>query len=115
MAFPRPSLGDGEREKYSIILAADSLYAPEHAGWLANTISAYLHGQGKVFIELPIRKTSEDEHGKLRQELGVKGLQIVEEGEEVGYDDWEEQAKRVRGGMERVEVRCWWSVWQWTS
>jgi hypothetical protein len=37
------------------------------------------------------------------------GLAVVEEGEEVGYDDWE----GADGGA--LEVRCWWSIWGWSE
>lgn len=98
----------GDDEKYDVILAADSLYAPEHAGWLANVMSEYSMKEAKarVFIELPLRPNvsyPED----LREEMHKAGFEVLEEGEEVGYDDW-----HTCSG-EGIEVACWWSVWGW--
>jgi hypothetical protein len=35
-------------------------------------------------------------------------LGIESEGEDLGYDDWEDS----KG--DPVEVRCWWSVWRYS-
>ena len=62
-----------------------------------------------MVIELPFRSEEPPEHEELRRRLREMGFVVVEEGEEVGFDDWEDL--RVEGGQ--VEVRCWWSVWRW--
>ena len=62
-----------------------------------------------MFIELPVREAEKaDLHGMLRGCMREKGLGVLEEGREVGYDDWESG-----NGGGRVEVECWWSVWGW--
>ena len=63
----------------------------------------------RVVIELPFRSAEPSEHEGLRGRMREEGFVLVEEGEEVGYDDWEDL--RVSGGQ--LEVRCWWSVWRW--
>ncbi len=100
-----------EVDKYDIILAADSLYAPEHAKWLAATMAVYLQKStvsGMIFVELPFRSGQPPEHEQFRYEMSSHEFQLVEEGEETGFDDWESNIS-----SERVEVRCWWSVWRW--
>lgn len=61
-------------------------------------------------VELPLREAYGDERRELRSRLEEVGLGVVEEGEEVGFDDWSDGSGRGNG---RVEVRCWWSVWGW--
>lgn len=104
-----PAVQD-EEEKYDVILAADSLYAPEHSGWVVRAVGEYLRKgeKSRVFVELPLRPGSvypED----FRRGMEGAGFEILEEGEESGYDDWENESR------EGIEVRCWYSVWAWTS
>ena len=49
-----------EEKKYDLILAADSLYAPEHSNWVVRTMGRYLKRgqQSRVFVELPLRPGS---------------------------------------------------------
>lgn len=66
-------------------------------------------------MELPLRETSTADHRDFRYQMGEQGFEIVEEGQEAGFDDWEGGGG---GGLrerdrERLEVRCWWSVWRW--
>ena len=99
-----------EEKRYHFILAADSLYAPQHAQWLVSTMDAYLTKDpliGQVFAEFPLRTTEPVEHRQFRSEMKSHSFWLDEEGEEVGFDDWEGS----RPG-DRVEVRCWWSVWR---
>ena len=99
-----------EDNRYHLILAADSLYAPHHAEWLARTMDAYLIRSvitGRIFLELPFRETHPPEHEQLRQEMGAHFFELESEGEEIGLDDWEEN---LTG--EKKEVKCWWSVWK---
>ncbi|KAI5297670.1 hypothetical protein KEM55_004403 [Ascosphaera atra] len=98
-----------EVEKYDMILAADSLYSSDHPRWLVQTIQRLLRSDAdaRVVVELPLRTVylPQVEDFKARM-LGI-GLEILEQGEEVGFDDWE-----GRDG-EPLEVKCWWSVWCW--
>lgn len=41
---------------------------------------------------------------KLRDEMKSLCFILIEQGEEVGFDDWEENG-------ESAEVRCWWGIW----
>jgi len=100
-----------EEDRYDFILAADSLYAPEHARWLARTMGTYLRHStpsGRILVELPFREAEPPEHKQFRWAMSHRNdMEVVAEGEEIGFDDW-------GGGVagERVEVRCWWSVWK---
>lgn len=98
---------------YDLILAADSLYAPEHPAWIVRVMGTLLkrdeERSARVVIELPFRSEVPPEHEDLRGRMREGGFVLVEEGEEVGFDDWEDLSEE--GGQ--LEVRCWWSVWRW--
>ncbi|KAL1872878.1 Protein-lysine N-methyltransferase rrg1 [Paecilomyces lecythidis] len=98
-------------ERYDIILAADPLYSPEHPKWLAQTVGHWLSQNldARVVVEMPLRDAYSPQRLEFRQLMGTLGLAIVDEGEEVGYDDWES----ADGGS--LEVKCWWSVWGWSE
>lgn len=63
----------------------------------------------RVLVELPFRSAGEPEpaHEELRKRMREAGFVLLLEGEEVGFDDWEE----MRGEGGQLEVRCWWGVW----
>ena len=73
---------------------------------LVDVIEAYLRDgeKARVVVELPLREAYQPEIDEFRERMGGIGLRVLEEGEEVGFDDW-------GGGKE--EVRCWWGVWGW--
>ena len=60
-------------------------------------------------LELPFRSEAPPEHEALGLRMREEGFVLVEEGQEVGYDDWEDLSSA--GGQ--LEVKCWWSVWRW--
>ncbi|KAI9744601.1 MAG: hypothetical protein M1818_002130 [Claussenomyces sp. TS43310] len=95
---------------FQIILAADPLYSPDHAPMLARTIDKFLdHGYGcYVIIELPLRDDATRKmKDQLLERLGTQGFELFHQGEESGFDDWEENS-------EVVEVNCWWGIWRRT-
>lgn len=94
---------------FPIILAADCIYDPQHASLLANTISTWLSKRtnARVVIELPLRTAYAADVEELRRRMTMIGLDLLEEGEESGVDDW------GADDDEGQEVRCWWSVWGW--
>lgn len=100
---------DMDKYKYDIILAADSLYAPEHVEWLIKTMAAFLRKmpRSRVFVCLPLRPGT-NYPTRFREELGFEGMEVIEEGRVIGYDDWKTESG------EAEEVECWWSVWDWT-
>ena len=106
-------LTNQDRTTYDLILAADSLYSPEHPAWIVRAMGALLRrdgdGSARVVVELPFRSEEPPEHEELRERMRERGFVLAEEGEEVGFDDWEDL--REEGGQ--LEVRCWWSVWRW--
>ncbi|MCJ1379128.1 hypothetical protein MMC17_002228 [Xylographa soralifera] len=93
-------------KQYALIMAADPLYSPEHPIMLADTIALYLitKSSSRVVVELPLREAYQPEVDQFRDIMKRKGLTLVVEGEEVGYDDW---------GNGTQEVRCWWGIWAW--
>ncbi|KAF2493785.1 hypothetical protein BU16DRAFT_540342 [Lophium mytilinum] len=97
---------NGSSPKYPVILAADSLYSPEHPRLLVQTIDAWLSHEStaRVIVEFPFRDAYVPELGDFKTRMASIGLCVLEEGEESGYDDWASE-----GG--RSEVRCWWSIW----
>jgi predicted nicotinamide N-methyase len=104
--------GDSPTARFSLILAADSLYSPEHPRMLVNTIEKWLsedHG-ARVVVEFPYRDAYLPEIASFRKEMARIHLQILDEGEEVGYDDWA-QTIGNRGEDDRALVTCWWSCW----
>ena len=99
-------------DRFSVILAADSLYSPEHPRLLVQTIDCWLslEGNASVMVEFPLREAYTPELNNFRQRMAGIGLHMIEEGEEFGYDDWGwDGGEPTRG---RGEVKCWWSVWR---
>lgn len=92
---------------YDVILAADSLYSPQHPKWLVQTISRYIcpDSRSRVVVEFPLRDAYSPQLTEFKQRMVSHGLLMLQDGEEVGYDDWEGH------NGEPVQVRCWWSVW----
>jgi D-xylulose reductase len=95
-------------KQFSLILAADSLYSPDHPRMLVDTINVWLSqdGRAKVIVEFPYRDAYLPQIKDFRQRMLDIGLRIVEEGEETGYDDWGEDQD------DDALVTCWWSCWQ---
>jgi predicted nicotinamide N-methyase len=91
-----------------LILAADPIYSCDHPRLLVKAIEYHLSKSknARAVIELPLREAFADERKDLQDRMHDVGLDVLEEGEESGYDDWS-------NGGERTEVRCWWSVWAW--
>jgi predicted nicotinamide N-methyase len=99
---------NGLPNSFPLIVIADPIYSPEHPRLLVNAIEWHLSRDdtARVVIELPLRDAYVAERQDLRDRLASIGLGVVEQGEEVGYDDWSSG-----DGEELTEVRCWWSVW----
>jgi predicted nicotinamide N-methyase len=98
-------------EQYDLILAADCMYSPNHPTWLVNTISRLLSRDlgARVVVEVPLRDAYIPQIHDFRKRMEQVGLAVVEEGEEVGYDDWESADGQA------IEVRCWWAIWGWSE
>ena len=97
-----------EDSKYELVVAADPLYSPEHPMLLVGTIVCYLrrNDSSRVVIELPLREAYQPEVQALRRIMEEKGFELTHEGEDTGYDDWDDG---------RREVRCWWGIWRWSG
>lgn len=98
--------------KFPIILAADSLYSPEHPRMLVDTIAAWLSqdNTAQVIAEFPYREAYLPEIKDFRERMEGIGLHILGEGEEHGFDDWGASGA-ADGEEDRALVTCWWSHW----
>jgi D-xylulose reductase len=113
--LPDSNAADDSRgipEKFPVILAADSLYSPEHPRMLVDTIEVWLSPDrnAKVIAEFPYRDAYLPEIKDFRQRMQDIGLRIVEEGEEEGYDDWGSGSSEDHD--DSALVTCWWSCWE---
>lgn len=104
---PRPATDD----RYDVILAADPLYSPDHPKWLVETIAQWLNKglDARVVVELPLRDAYLPQVEDFRQRMANVGLAIIEQGNETGFDDWEDAEGQS------MEVHCWYSVWGWSE
>ena len=93
-----------QSHSYDVVVAADPIYGPEHPGLLVGAVERYLSTgkDARLALELPLRAAYAPEVQDLRERLDRANISLLEEGEEVGFDDW---------GDGRTEVRCWWSLW----
>jgi predicted nicotinamide N-methyase len=98
--------------KFPIILAADSMYSPDHPRMLVDTIAAWLSEEStaQVIAEFPYREAYLPEIKEFRERMEGIGLQVVQEGEENGFDDWGASGAS-EGEEDRALVTCWWSHW----
>lgn len=96
--------------KTHTILAADPIYSSSHPRLLVGAVSRWLEDRGdaaasaRLILAYPVREAYLPQIADLRErlaEVGSRGLRVLEEGEEVGRDDWDE------------DVRVVWSVWGW--
>jgi predicted nicotinamide N-methyase len=99
---------DLDEDPYPVIVAADPLYSPEHPKLLADTVGRWLERScdARFVVEVPLRDGYERERTDMRRRLQDIGLEIEEEGEDTGFDDWE------GSDGQRQEVRYSWSVWK---
>lgn len=98
--------------KFPVILAADSLYSPDHPRMLVDTVAAWLSSDSdaKVIVEFPYRNAYLPQIEDFRYRMMDIGLRILEEGEEKGYDDW----GATQAGDDQDDsalVTCWWACW----
>jgi predicted nicotinamide N-methyase len=99
-------------QKFALILAADSLYSPDHPRMLVDTIAIWLSedDDARVIVEFPYRDAYLPEIKKFREGMENIGLNILEEGEEQSYDDWSGSGENGDED-DRAIVTCWWSSW----
>lgn len=99
---------DGSPNSFPLIVVADPIYSSDHPRMLVDAIKCHLSidESARLVIELPLREAYVDERQDLRDRLARIGLQIIVQGDEVGYDDWS-----AGQDEELSEVKCWWSIW----
>lgn len=95
-------------DKYPFILVADPLYSKDHPKWLSDVIAGWLEksSTARVVVELPLREVYIDVVRNFWSLMRKKGLELVDEGKEVGRDDWGSES-------DGEEMKCWWGVWKW--
>jgi predicted nicotinamide N-methyase len=100
--------GEERNTPFSLILAADTIYSMDHPKLLVNVIKYWLAktADARVIFELPRRLGYERELEFLREELEAAGLAMIDQEEDIGYDDW---GISQNGGT----VQCWYSMWAW--
>lgn len=91
---------------YPLIVAADPIYSIDHPRMLLSAVTRWLRPNldSRFILELPLRLGYEKERQDLRKRLHDL-MDLLEEGTETGYDDWE------AADGQAAEVECWWSVW----
>jgi predicted nicotinamide N-methyase len=95
---------------FPLILAADSIYSPDHPRMLAATMKHWLSKTpwARIVVELPLRPRGDAEIASFRKCMEGSGFSLLAEENDVGYDDWQ-------NGADRTLVTCWFSVWAWSS
>jgi predicted nicotinamide N-methyase len=96
-------------DKYPLLLAADPLYSPEHPKWLVQTVDRWLQRrtESRFIVEFPLRDAYIEERADFASRIHDIGLVIDEEGEDIGFDDWQGKDGDL------IEVKCWWGVFKW--
>lgn len=99
--------------QFPLILAADSLYSPDHPRMLVDTINVWLSEDmdARVIVEFPYRDAYLPQIEDFRQRMSTIGLCIAAEGEEQGLDDWG-HSEAHQSSDESALVTCWWSCWR---
>ncbi|EXJ83655.1 hypothetical protein A1O1_07279 [Capronia coronata CBS 617.96] len=100
-----------EQDKFMVILAADPIYSSEHPILLVNAVRRWISSSpgARFIVELPLRDRFDKERQDLRDTLRIHGFDLVAEGTDCGFDDWQGRDGRP------AEVECWWSVWKPTG
>jgi predicted nicotinamide N-methyase len=103
MVMPKPDA------HFPIILVADALYSMENPRLLVQTIETRLAetSNARVIAEMPVRPLFMAELDDFRSRMAGIGLKILDEGNDIGYDDWgwDKESDDVS------QVTCWWSIW----
>lgn len=100
-----------EADRFPVIVAADPLYSPEHPRLLITTVQRWLARtpSARFVVAVPLRDGYGSERMDMTQRLLDLDLEIEEQGEDSGFDDWE------WADGHRQEVKYSWSVWKGTD
>ncbi|WPH04813.1 VPS28-domain-containing protein [Acrodontium crateriforme] len=98
-------------QSFRLILAADTVYSAAHPALFVQAVQAHLSKDrtARVVVEIPIRESFAAERQEFTDRMHGIGLQILDEGKEVGLDDW----TSVHDQEQLAEVTCHWMVWGW--
>ena len=114
--FPEQSTDSEEIEatedpesRFSLIMAADSLYDSEHPRLLVDTICRWLAEtvDARVVISLPVRELYQAERHDFCERMRGAGFKVVQEDTKTGRDDWTDASGELQ------EVSCHWMIWAW--
>jgi predicted nicotinamide N-methyase len=99
-----------EADRFPVIVAADPLYSPEHPALLVAIVGKWLtrDTSARFVVAVPLRDGYGSERKDMTQRLLDLGLEVEEQGEDSGFDDWE------GADGQRQEVKYSWSVWKGT-
>jgi predicted nicotinamide N-methyase len=100
-----------EEGRYPVVIAADPLYSAEHPKLLVATVGRWLarNESARVIAAVPLRDGYENERTDMTRRLLDLGLEVEEQGEDSGFDDWE------GADGQKQEVRYSWSTWRGTD
>lgn len=89
---PRSYLEAHNLPRYTTIILSDPLYSSKHPAWIVSMINTFLEDspEARVLLQVPIRRTFEQERANLWHLLDINGYIAQEEDTEVGYDDFGE-------------------------
>lgn len=107
--WTEPASFPADPHTFTLILAADPIYSPDHPRLIVQTIEHHLSlsASARVVVEMPLREAYAPARQDFRERMLAIGLVIAQDGEEVGFDDWSSG-----NDDELTEVRCWWAVWK---
>lgn len=89
---PKSYLDKHNLPRYTTIILSDPLYSSKHPVWIVSMINTFLEESedARVLLQVPIRKTFENERATLWHLLDINGYTVQEEDTETGYDDFGE-------------------------
>ncbi|RFU34818.1 hypothetical protein B7463_g1564, partial [Scytalidium lignicola] len=95
---PPETLAGSKCGKFEIILASDPIYDEEHPELVANMITRYQlrDPNSRAIVAVPLRdKATVKMAQKLVHHMNESGHELLHEGQERYYDDWEEKGEPV--------------------
>jgi len=93
------------QHSFDIVLAADTVYSPEHPKLVVDTLVVWLKKDpgARFILAYPVREVFAPQIREVRNLLATMGLDVERNTEHVGRDDWDKDVTHV----------C--SVWKWSA
>ncbi|KAI9754372.1 MAG: hypothetical protein M1815_005673 [Lichina confinis] len=108
---------DRERDRYDVILAADTVYGAEHPRLMVEMFNKYLDIDNPhvlVIVEAVIRPGYTKESQEFSERMHNAGFCVLRDGGDTGYDDWgtpRHYELEAQDCDDRPNVVCSWAVW----